>query len=73
MKPTEPMIAKLTCGCRAGFRDGVDGSPVTVVILEKSAACGVPSHVTSMPVYDHRDARRPATRLLPEVQTDYEN
>jgi hypothetical protein len=24
--------ARLTCGCRITFRDGVEGSPVTVVV-----------------------------------------
>ena len=27
--------ARLACGCRVGFRSGVEGSPVTVVIDEK--------------------------------------
>ena len=34
----------------SAFRDGVEGSPVTVVIARKSAACA------------HRDSRRPACR-----------
>ena len=28
--------ARLACGCRIAFREGVEGSPVTVVVDEKS-------------------------------------
>ena len=29
--------ARLACGCRIGFREGVEGSPVTVVVDQKGA------------------------------------
>jgi hypothetical protein len=29
-------------------------------------------HMAGVPVYDHRDALRPATRPLPPLQTDFE-
>jgi hypothetical protein len=29
-------------------------------------------HVAGLPIFDHREALRPSTRLLPTVQTDYE-
>ena len=64
--------ARLACGCRIAFREGVEGSPVTVVISTKSAACGITSHVGSLPIYDHREALRPSTRLAPPVQPDFE-
>ena len=30
--------AKLACGCRVAFREGVEGSPVTVVVDGKGGA-----------------------------------
>jgi len=46
--------ARLSCGCRLMFRDGVEGSPVTVVVDEKSATCTLPIHVAGLPLYDYR-------------------
>jgi hypothetical protein len=66
------ITARLACGCVAGFREGVEGSPVAVVILQKAPSCGVSIHVGGLPVYDHREALRPATRPLPSAQPDYE-
>jgi hypothetical protein len=64
--------ARMACGCTAGFRHGVEGSPITVAITRKGDACQVPFHVAGLPVFDHREALRPSTRhpLLP--QPDYE-
>jgi hypothetical protein len=45
---------------------------VTVVIAHKAATCTVGLHVASLPVYDHREALRPATRPLPAALTDHE-
>jgi hypothetical protein len=70
--PRTAIAAKLACGCRLGFREGVEGSPVTVVIARKSDRCTLPIHVTGLPVYDHREALRPSTRPLPPIQPDYE-
>ena len=56
--------ATLACGCRLGFREGSGGSPVTVIIEAKSAACSNSMHVRDVPIYDHREALRPATRPL---------
>lgn len=67
-----PLIAHLACGCRVGFRDGVEGSPVTVVVDRKASGCSIPSHVAGLPVYDHREALRPSTRLAPRPLPDYE-
>jgi hypothetical protein len=69
----QPLIATLACGCRVGFRDGVEGSPVTVVIDRKADACRMGIHVAGLPVYDHREALRPSTRLHPPIQPDYED
>jgi hypothetical protein len=66
------MTARLACGCTAGFRDGVEGSPVTVVVLQKASSCGIAIHVGGLPLFDHREALRPATRLLPPAQPDFE-
>ena len=64
--------ARLACGCRLAFRVGVEGSPVTVVVDEKSAGCVIPLHVRDLPVYDFREALRPPTRLLSMEEEEYE-
>jgi hypothetical protein len=64
--------ARLACGCRIGFREGVEGSPVTVVVEQKSAACGLTQHMRDLPLFDHREALRPSTRLLPPNEEEYE-
>jgi hypothetical protein len=64
--------AHLACGCRVGFREGVEGSPVTVVVSEKSAGCGISIHVRDLPLYDYREALRPPTRFLPLEEEEYE-
>jgi hypothetical protein len=69
---SDAMAVTLGCGCRVAFRPGVEGSPVTVVIAHKAATCTVGIHVASLPVYDHREALRPATRPLPAALTDHE-
>ena len=63
---------RLACGCRITFREGVEGSPVTVVIAEKSAGCGITLHVRDLPLYDYREALRPPTRFLPLEEEEYE-
>ncbi len=65
--------ARLACGCEVSFRKGVEGSPVTVVVQRKSPACHMSIHVDGLPVFDHREALRPANRPLPPVQSDYED
>ena len=64
--------AHLACGCRIAFREGVEGSPVTVVIDRKGPGCVSTLHVSDLPVYDHREALRPSTRLLPPNEEEYE-
>ena len=64
--------ARLACGCRISFRDGVEGSPVTVVIDEKSATCALTLHVRDLPLFDYREALRPSTRLGPPNEEEYE-
>jgi hypothetical protein len=64
--------ARLACGCRIGFRDGVEGSPVTVVVVEKASGCPLMLHVRDLPLYDYREALRPATRPLPPNEEEYE-
>jgi hypothetical protein len=64
--------ARLACGCRVAFREGVEGSPVTVVVEDKAAGCVVPLHVRNLPIYDYREALRPPTRLLPLEEEEYE-
>ena len=63
---------RLACGCRIAFREGVEGSPVTVVIDAKSPGCGISIHVRDLPLYDYREALRPPTRLLPMEEEEYE-
>jgi hypothetical protein len=64
--------ARLACGCRVAFREGVEGSPVTVVIDQKGPTCVLALHVRDLPVYDYREALRPPTRFLPIEEEEYE-
>lgn len=64
--------ARLACGCRLAFREGTEGSPVTVVVSEKSTTCSISLHVRDLPVYDFREAIRPPTRFVPIEEEEYE-
>ena len=64
--------ARLACGCQLTFREGVEGSPVSGVVETKSPHCGIPLHVSGLPVYDFREALRPPTRFLPLEEEEYE-
>ena len=64
--------ARLACGCRLAFRQGVEGSPVTVVLDQKSPACPLTLHVAGLPLYDYREALRPPTRPGVPVEEEYE-
>ena len=64
--------AKLACGCRLVFREGVEGSPVTVVIEAKGGGCLNAVHVSSLPLFDHREALRPPTRFVPVEEEEFE-
>jgi len=64
--------ARLACGCTLAFAPGVEGSPVTAVIVQKAPTCVMSIHVAGLPVYDHREALRPSTRPLPALHSDYE-
>jgi len=62
----------LACGCRLSFREGADDSPVTVMLDMKSPSCAVSWHVSGLPLYDHREAIRMPTRLLPPREEGFE-
>lgn len=64
--------ARLACGCRLTFREGVEGSPVTVVIHQKGPTCALSLHVRDLPIYDYREALRPPTRFVPAEEEEYE-
>jgi len=64
--------ARLACGCRIAFRDGVEGSPVTVVVEAKAATCANRLHVRDLPIFDYREALRASTRLGPREEEEYE-
>jgi hypothetical protein len=64
--------ARLACGCRLAFREGLSGSPVLVVLESKSMACMNPRHVSGLPLYDYREALRPSTRLGPREEEEFE-
>ena len=64
--------ARLACGCRIAFREGVEGSPVTIVVDEKSAGCPSPLHVRDLPLFDYREALRPSTRLGSPEEEEFE-
>lgn len=71
--PIQPLsAARLACGCEVGFRTGVEGSPITGVILQKADGCTMHLHVAGMAVFDHREALRASTRHHPHPQPDYE-
>ena len=64
--------ARLACGCRIAFRDGVEGSRFTVVIDTKAPGCVMSLHVQNLPIYDYREALRASTRLSPPEHEDFE-
>ena len=64
--------AELSCGCRVAFREGVEGSPVTVLVDRKSPSCALSLHVEGLPVYDYREALRPSTRVSPIEEEENE-
>lgn len=64
--------AELSCGCRVAFREGVEGSPVAVLVDRKSPGCALSLHVEGLPVYDYREALRPSTRVSPIEEEGYE-
>jgi hypothetical protein len=64
--------AHLACGCRIAFREGVGGSPVIVVVEERSAQCASTQHVAGLPLYDYRESLRPSTRFSPAEEEGYE-
>ncbi|MPZ18807.1 MAG: hypothetical protein GEV06_12965 [Luteitalea sp.] len=64
--------ARLACGCRITFREGVEGSPVVVVVDERSPQCPSTLHVTGLPLYDFRESLRPSTRINPTGEEEYE-
>jgi hypothetical protein len=64
--------AELSCGCRLAFREGVEGSPVTVFVDRKAPGCTLSLHVQGFPVYDYREALRPSTRISPMEEEGYE-
>jgi hypothetical protein len=64
--------ARLACGCRIAFREGVEGSPVTVVVDLKSPVCTLPLHVRDLPLFDYRESLRPSTRLGPPEEEEFE-
>jgi hypothetical protein len=68
----KPLAARLSCGCLVGFRTGVEGSPVMVLVQRKADGCTISAHVSGLPVFDHREALRPSTRLGLRMQPDYE-
>jgi hypothetical protein len=42
------------------------------MVERKADACLIASHVSGLPVYDHREALRPSTRFGPKAQPDFE-
>jgi len=69
--------ARLACGCRLAFRAAPGdaapiGSPVVVVLDQKSTGCMNPCHVSGLPMYDYREALRPSTRFNPAEEEEFE-
>ena len=71
MKPLT--TARLACGCRLSFQGGQPDGQATVVLERKSETCTIPMHVGGMALYDHHPTNRPATRVTPPQQPDYED
>ena len=69
---TEVRVARLACGCRVGFRAGVEGSPVTLVLEKKADGCLTEFHVSGLALYDRREALRASTRMPPPFHSDFE-
>lgn len=66
------LYAHLACGCRLSFREGTGGSRFVVMLDHKAPGCTIPLHVQHAPLFDHREALRPPTRLGPAVAGEYE-
>jgi hypothetical protein len=64
--------ARLACGCTLAVHDRTESRGISVMVQSKSESCPLPTHVAGMPLYDHRHAVRPATRVHPHVQPDWE-
>lgn len=64
--------ARLSCGCRVSFREGVQGSPIAVVVDEKAPGCSMFIHVRDLPLFDYREALRPSTRVGPPGEEEFE-
>jgi hypothetical protein len=71
MKPVPITRALLACGCELVLTDNPQG--VRAVVQRKAETCGVSIHVAGMPLYDHRAAVRPSTRVHHDVQPDWED
>ena len=54
------------------FREGVEGSPVTIVVDLKSPGCPSRSTCRIFPLYDYRESLRPSTRLGPPEEEEFE-
>jgi hypothetical protein len=50
----------------------VEGSPVVVVVADKSPQCASTLHVAGLPLFDTRESLRPSTRLGPPEEEEYE-
>jgi hypothetical protein len=68
-----PFEARLACGCIVRIQEAPDGRALTGVVARKASTCTMPIHVGGMPVYDHRSALRPPTRVVASLQPDYED
>ena len=64
--------ARLACGCRLRFQEGVEGSPITVMVDKKGQGCLMSLHVQGVAVYDFREALRASTRLIMPTEGEYE-
>lgn len=71
MKPEPFKRASLACGCQLLLSETPQG--VRGVVERKSESCRINIHVAGMPLYDHRAAVRPSTRVHHHVQPDYED
>jgi hypothetical protein len=64
--------ATLACGCRLEVTERPQQG-LRVMVKSKAPSCRLALHVAGVPLYDHRAAMRPSTRLHQAMQPDYED
>ena len=64
--------ARLACGCRSASAKAWRAAPSPSSSKRSPRAASLTLHVRDLPLFDHREALRVPTRLLPPIEEDYE-